>query len=459
MSEKPNRKNAQRRREMKKAERTRRKRGDRKHKGQILDTRKPHSVGDRTLDSLANRHLHPSMTYMSKYVTAEQIFGRPMTAAELIDRIQAYSWKGSIDRLADLAAAVANTPDGHQSEVIKKRTIDPLLELTAQPESASLLKQSRTFVMSNRDSILLAHEEAISFLQHLVLLRGADDGVAPADSEISLWLAGANGHLSHWNADPWQRSSELDRLMAEMVRIGRFNNHPDDLRELVRTYLIFGIAPPRGKLAQQNAWADLQKAAFGNLGFEEFFEGVLGPLYMLSSQFWGVTNGPFRLSRIHLREFFSQTSMRKDEAIALLKSMSGTRADLQHQMQTGKQLQENGLPLAPIALRHTPFVEVEPDVIVGSSPGAVLTQLRTGLWSRYRSASKRIDPKNGAITWSSSFGDMVEYWCRRVAQEVQRVRPSAGIMLSESAGSPDEVEDVVVVEGDAVVLFSRECGA
>jgi hypothetical protein len=32
-------------------------------------------------------------------------------------------------------------------------------------------------------------------------------------------------------------------------------------------------------------------------------------------------------------------------------------------------------------------------------------------------------------------------------------------MLSESAGSPDEVEDVVVVEGDAVVLFSRECGA
>jgi hypothetical protein len=49
---------------------------------------------------------------------------------------------------------------------------------------------------------------------------------------------------------------------------------------------------------------------------------------------------------------------------------------------------------------------------------------------------------------------MVEYWCRRTAGEAKVSNSSARILISESAGSPDEIEDVVVVEGDAAVLFS-----
>jgi hypothetical protein len=384
-------------------------------------------------------------------MAAEQIFGKKMEAADLIDRVRTYSWKWSFRRLAELAALVANAPGGHLSETVKRRTIDPLLELTGRPDSAWLINRCRAFVISNRNNIVLAHEEVISFLQHLVILEGAEDGLVPPDHEISLWMAGANDHLSGWSSDGGRPYSETERLMAEMSRISRFNNSPDVLRELVRTYLIFGTDPPLGDLAKERAWDCLQQEAFGSLGFDQFFEAVLGPLYMLASLQWGVVDSSYPLPIVNLRNFFSKTSMPEQEAIALLRSMSGTRSSLRAQI--GKRLRD-GLPHAPTALLHTPFVEVEPDVLIGSSPGAVLSQLQTGLWWRYLSACKRLDSKNGAERWFSSFGYMVEYWCRRTVREAQKVHPSARILTSESAGSPDEIEDVVVVEGDVAVLFS-----
>jgi len=395
--------------------------------------------------------LHPSMMHMHPYMAAEQIFGKKMTAAELIDRVRTYSWKWSFRRLAELAALVANAPGGHRSEAVKRQTIDPLLELTGRPDSAGLINRCRAFVIHNRDNIVLAHEEVVSFLQHLVILEGAEDGLVPPDHEISLWMAGANDHLSGWSSDGGRPYSEAERLMAEMSRIARFNNSPDVLRELVRTYLIFGTAPPLGELAKEGAWDYLRQKAFARLGFDEFFQAVLGPLYMLSSLQWGVVDSSYPVPIINLRDFFSKTSMPAHEAIALLRSMTGTRTSLRDQI--GKRLRD-GLPHAPTALLHTPFVEVEPDVLIGSSPGAVRSQLHTGLWWRYLSACRELDSKNGAERWFSSFGYMVEYWCRRVAREVQKCHPSARILISESAGSPDEIEDVVVVEGDAAVLFS-----
>jgi len=452
MRKKPNSKSARVRREKRKSDRSHRKGRERKRARPILTAHESYATGGSAIATESNASLHPSVRHMHPYMAAEQIFGKVMTAADLIDRIRTYSWKWSFRRLAELAALVANTPDGHRSEVVKKRTIDPLLDLTARPDSAGLINRCRAFVIPNRDTIVLAHEEAISFLQHLVLLEGADDGLVPTDGEISLWLAGANGHLSNWSSDPGRPYSEAERLMAEMSRISRFNNCPDVLRELVRTYLIFGTAPPHGRLAVEGGWNRLQQEAFANLGFEQFFEAVLGPLYMLASLLWGVADGSYPIPIVNLRDFFSKTSMPEHEVVALLRSMCGTRASLRDQIR--KRLRSDGLPHAPTALLHVPFVEVEPNVLIGSSPGAVLSQLRTGLWWRYLSACKKIDPKNGAETWLSSFGYMVEYWCRRIATEARNTQRLAQILLSESAGSPDEIEDVVVTESDAVVLFS-----
>jgi hypothetical protein len=143
-------------------------------------------------------------------------------------------------------------------------------------------------------------------------------------------MAGANGYLSGWSSDGGRPYSETERLMAEMSRIARFNNSPDILRELVRAYLIFGTAPPLGELAKEGAWDRLRHEAFGSMGFDQFFEAVLGPLYMLASLQWGVADSSYPLPIINLRDFYSKSSMPEQEAIALLRSMTGTRSSLIH---------------------------------------------------------------------------------------------------------------------------------
>jgi hypothetical protein len=180
------------------------------------------------------------MLYSHAYATAEQIFGRSMTADELISRVRTYSWKEAFIRVALLGGLVANSSDGAFSEVVRQRTVDQIPKLTGASAS-TLLAHGRAYVAANRNQIALAHDEALSFLQHLILLEGADDGDAPGDPEIAFWLAGANGHLDQWI----ESSDGNDALMAEIIRILRFNNQPDALAELVRTRLLFGTRPPQ----------------------------------------------------------------------------------------------------------------------------------------------------------------------------------------------------------------------
>jgi hypothetical protein len=372
-----------------------------------------------------------------------------MAARELISRVASYSWKGSFYQLADLAFLTANVPEGHRSEVVRRRTVDALLSLTGTPEASDLLHRCRAVATRNRDRIVLAHEEGISFLQHVVLLYGGEDGPIPVDSEIALWLAAVNDHLSYRD-NRADLASDEQQLMANMLRYARFNNYPDVLRELVRSYLIFRDPPPHRPM--EAIWQTLQSTAFPDIGFHDFFEAELGPLYILSTQLWGVPGSEYSAPKIDFRVFFSKTALSKDRVTSFLRTMSKSRTDLRDEI--ARELRQDGLPLAPFALRHSPFVEFDENVLVGASPGALLSQLRTGLWARYLSAAKQLDARSGATTWLSGFGYMVEYWCRRVALDAQNACASARVVLSKAAGSNDEVEDVVAMEGNVAILFS-----
>ncbi len=189
---------------------------------------------------------HPSMRYNLPYETAERIFGTPMSAEVLRELVQQFSWKEALFMLAHLAAIVANAGEGPLSERVRRLTVDPLLTITSPQEH---LLRGRRFAQANRDRIVLAHEEVILYLEHLVLLEGAETENRPPDVQISLWLAGANSYLGQWSEPEDAPGSEFERLCAEMIRLTRFNNHPDLVREWVRTHHMFSVRPSNGPLS------------------------------------------------------------------------------------------------------------------------------------------------------------------------------------------------------------------
>jgi hypothetical protein len=194
---------------------------------------------------------HPSFRYVHPYETAETVFGAPVKADLLIQRVRDYSWAGSLSRLANLAAQVANTPGGVFSEKVRRVTVQALTRLTGDASCSSLLARGRAAIAERGDRMVLAHEEVISFLEHLVVLEGSDASSAPApgDEEIAFWMCAANGLLNPWSPKEMDdEASVRRRLQAEMTRISRFNSRPDMLRLLARTWLLFGTPPETGEL-------------------------------------------------------------------------------------------------------------------------------------------------------------------------------------------------------------------
>ncbi len=394
---------------------------------------------------------HPSAAYAHPYETAKDLFGKEMSAAELIDRVQGFSWQGSFYHLASLAAIVANEPGGALSERVRRLTVDPIAQLAGS--GLDLLKRARRAVRERRNRIVLAHEEAISFLQHLVLLEGGDADATPGDPEIALWLAGANGHLARWSEEDRVALSPDERLAAEMVRISRFNNKPDSLRALVRTYRIFGRKPSTGSLSDESRWKALASLAYQE-GFEASFEIGLGLVALLAGR-WGMLDAPDPNPVINVQRALANSRVSQDEFIAALSGVTATRDDLRAEI--SKRMRPDGLPHSPTALFHTPLVEIEPRRFVAASPWAVIGLLRTGVWARYLAASKRLDPRKGAQEWLSGFGYMFEDWCREVASSAaESSERRATIILPSAPGAPDEVEDVVIVDDGVAVFFSAK---
>jgi hypothetical protein len=387
---------------------------------------------------------NPSLSYAHPYETGERIFGAPVPADALLARVRMYSWRKSLAQLAELAAIVANTPDHAKSELVRRLTVDPLRDVSCANEA---IRRNAVAALANRrNEMVLAHEEALLFLQHLVILEGLEDGPAPSRSEIAFWLAGANDHIEEAWAEDSSSLSAGERLAAEMIRASRYNNNPDMLRTFVRTAAIFGTPSPMAPLNDVDLWRELQHEAFG-MSFTDFFE--TGPsLISILAQGWGLDG---RLPVVDSAELGS--ALASSDPLASLRWMIGDRQSIV--AETRKRMRSNGLPRTPTALLHTPIVEVMPGKHIAVSPWAMLNQLRTGIWARYLAAAKSSKTKIGVDEWNASFGYMVEGWCGRVARAAKASPAcSATILIPSHPGARDEIEDVVVIEGRNAILFS-----
>jgi hypothetical protein len=389
-----------------------------------------------------------SMGLLHPYDDGETIFGVVPVADFLIARVRSYSWREAFFHLAQLSATVAR--HGKSSEIVRRLTVDPLARLTGDASAASIIANARRVVTERRNDVVLAHEEAISFLQHLVLLEGGDEeGENPGDSEISLWLAGAGSHLGKWKYEE-PGASAREELIASLAHNLRFNNRPDPARLLVRARRMFSRPPDAGSLATAESWEQLAEEAFGST-YEEFFESCLGPAFLLS-RLWGDADGKWSRPLLDLATLLKETKLSRGSFVGFLDKISADRDT--HREAIRERVRADGLPHAPTSLLYRPFLR-NGDVFIGASPWAVDQQLRGGVWSLFLEAAKRLPKKKGADEWFRAFGNILEHWCRRIATEASTsARFSATVHMPAKPGDESEIEDVVLIEDGAAVLFS-----
>lgn len=386
------------------------------------------------------------------YLSWKALFGHALSPEFLVSQINRFDWRRSFVHLANLAALLANDEDGATSNRIQRLTANVLdLVGSSSLRHRIIIERVRQDAARNHIPLVIAHEECIVFLQHLVLLHGADSGDAPGP-EVWMWLLGASDHLD-WLQPDDRDLSRTELLAAEVLKVTRFNRSSvDEMRLLLRAEGIFGKPPGHGPFADPESFHHLQLSSFGST-FTRYFESFI-PWMWSQSRTWGGEKGE-RLPIIH-PETYKQFGTEGQYFIDRLAEFTATREQLQSAIR--KRMRPCGeLPHSPTALLHTPFVDLSDGHVVGSSPWYVRESVRSGIWARYLAGAKKIlGNDRGGDEWLMAFGQMLEVWCASYAQRAEQAskRGSYRVLVPTQPGAADEIEDVVSLEGNHVVMYS-----
>jgi hypothetical protein len=384
---------------------------------------------------------------VSRYADALTVFGQEITPSEVIDRIKSFDWRNSFVRLAHLAAAVARDPAGPKSASMQRWARNALEALNGS--STRHIAHAKAWAKSGDDAVVV-HEEALDYLQHLVLLYGAEDGEVPGDSELVLWLLGAAQLMGGWEIEDGSDVTMTEALIAEQVRVARFNNREDPLNLLVRAADMFGSPPFAGKLSNRDTWNAIERAAFGR-PFAEHFETRILPWFSHSMR-WGKSEA--ELPVLEPESWVKNTGAAGKPIVEWLFSQSRTRDELAALIRAP--MKGAAVPRAPTILLHHPMVRLSDERIAIASPWRILAHLRTGIWFAFMEGTKAVLGKNAGQDWTAAFGYMFEEWLRAVARHAVTPSFKGRLLLSEHPGSPDEIDDIVVLEGNTVILFSAK---
>src|SRR5262245_54808097 len=169
-----------------------------------------------------------------RYVDCKTVFGGALPPSEMVERIKTWDWRNSFARLGALASSVVNDHSGPSSAALQQWARQKVLAFTG---TGPHIPRAHAWARSCDDAVVV-HEEALDFLQHVVLMYGLEEGEVPKDTELVLWLIGAGDLLGEWEEDVARDDDE--RLIAEMVRIARYNNNEDPVHLIVRIRELFG---------------------------------------------------------------------------------------------------------------------------------------------------------------------------------------------------------------------------
>jgi len=393
---------------------------------------------------------HP-LAYMVPYETALSVYGEKAEPRHLTERIANYDWRASLRRLAEIASIAANDQDGAVGTEASELMIDGLLRTRATTTAAArLIKRGRKYIQKKRQRFIVAHEEAINYVQHLVILYGGTElQPPPGDGEIALWLLSAGDIVDDWLERDTRPLTKDEEALADIIKTSRYNRSTNHLRAAARTYEIFKSSPAYGPMSGAT-WQTFQEAAFGG-GFQEYFEHFVLPVFFLSQP-------PIARKGVSQEKILAghMTQETKDLFTTRLRDFTATREQLQQR--TRSRMRADGiLPHAPTTLLHFPFIDMGKAGILRSSPWNVRAMLTTGIWAKYLLATKSILGDRRADEWMKAFGLMFEQWLGRVALMASECPPcTARVLVPAHPGATEEIEDVVVAEDAGVTLFSAK---
>ncbi len=368
----------------------------------------------------------------------------PPTPSELIEYVGKFAWDETLTRLSVLASIVANG-GGPAGKLARSHTTD--LFLRSDPAKMPLRGRMLWNAVSSLDTVPpAANEAAIYFLQALALVYGAETGPAPSDGEITEMLIAANDYAFEWRTGRDEDLARRERIVADTVRALGFNRSRDPARHIVRCYQMLRHPPARGATWPDDvAWEEFQREAFG-MPLDEYLETLVLPVVTLSMR-WGTEHASGIEPPILDPSTWWRDSLVEDaRGEAFLRGLATSRADARRALD--EQKRPDGLVVGPTLFYRTPFVELPDRRIVATSPAMVQEHLRGGLWGKHRAAMGK-----KSAEWPPAFGELFEDWCQHVALIAQ---PDSvdDIIVPESRGTDDEVEDVIIRKSDKVAFVS-----
>ena len=371
-------------------------------------------------------------------------------APEPLKRLFAqFAWDQMFVKLSGLACILANK--GPLSAAARSWTHDLGRAFESSLNTAE--RDMARYVAAHPDRGI-ASEQTLYFAQAMALLYGATEGPTPHDGNLVHLLLACNDYAFTWIEDD-PTLTRKERGLVDQARAATFNEFGDRVLKMVRGALLLTTPPDptRTRWQSPDAWEALQRRAFGGRTVTEYVMELAGPLHVHSLTWGSDANAP-GCTILDVDGWMGPTPADAAAGADLLRSLTATPDELRALLRGS--LNADALPVGSAVFSRTPFVALSDTRVVPASPWAVGEHLRLGLWAKMMAAAKEeFAPKAnaGAKAWLSTFGELVERWCHQQAEHAAQSPAFVGRVLPRSL-TGDEVEDVVMVNGNKAVLFS-----
>jgi hypothetical protein len=384
-----------------------------------------------------------AMRSMRSWSTLHQLVGVRMPVPEILEMVGRLDRNEALLMLARIAGDLANGPDGITGPEARAWTHDLLAQRIGS--SNPLENAVARAVAALNGETAIVHGHVLFALQAIVLAHGAgQNGDRPHAGQLAFLMLALNDHLPEW-PEPSPGLTQTEELLGMTLYSSIFNHTFDDpLRFALRTQQIMG-GDVTGSPISQTEWTKIQLEAF-SCSFSEYVESFLYPMFALSRT-WGAKRPPAIVPTIWTHGSPTSPYARWFEAAS---------ATVDNPAWVDPVRLPSGLPRLPGAFFRTPFVRFE-EGLLALSPWHITDHIKLGTWAKLNEAAKKVLATASVQAFTSTFGYLFERWCASVAREAA-TRPGfhGRLLVPSSPGAIDEIEDVVIVDGNRVALFSAK---